>query len=264
MNDDQVLMDVTPEGIATITLNNPAQHNAFNPDLTAEFIDRLEDLRANPVLVRALILKAEGPVFSGLADFDWLPHVAHYTRDEVEEDAEAIAEVFSRVRELPQPVICVVHGPAAGYGLGLVAAADIAIATEHARFVFSEVRHGFIPALTMPYVVEAIGITAARRYLLTGEPFDAHEAMRIGLLDQVVKDEAALGHLEASLVEHIMAAAPMAVAETKALIDDVAALPIDEEVIELVVEAHTQNRRSDEAREGIAAFLEKRDPTWRP
>lgn len=263
MADDFILMDVTREGLATITLNNPDQHNAFNPDLVADLIDKLEDLRANPGVVRGLVIRAEGPVFSGLADFDWLPHVAHYTDDETEEDAEAIAEVLGRVRELPQPVIAVVQGPAAGYGLGLIAASDIVIATRKARFVFSEVRHGFLPALATPYVIEAIGMTAARRYLLTGEPFDALEALRIGFVDEVAADDTELARVEARIIDHIMASAPGAVAATKTLIDEVAGLPVDDELMDEVVAAHARNRGGAEAEEGIAAFLEKREPGWR-
>lgn len=263
MAEDLVLMEVSREGLATITLNNPDQHNAFNPDLVADFIDKLEDLRANPDVVRALIIRAAGHAFSGLADFDWLPHVAHYTKHDEEEDAEAISEALGRVRELPQPVIAVVQGPAAGYGLGLIAACDIAIATRSARFVFSEVRHGFIPALAAPYVIEAVGMTAARRYLLTGEPFDAVEALRIGLIDEIAPDASELGGIEARVVEHILAAAPGAVAATKTLIDEVAGLPIDEELMDDVVTMHAKNRGSDEAREGIEAFLGRREPSWR-
>ncbi len=263
MADDLVLLEVTREGLATITLNNPDQHNAFNPDLVGDLIDKLEDLRANPDTVRAVIIRAAGQVFSGLADFDWLPHVAHYTDDETEEDAEAIAEVLSRVRELPQPVMAIVHGPAAGYGLGLIAACDIVLATERARFVFSEIRHGFIPALSAPYVIEAIGMAAARRYMLSGEPFDAQEARRLGLVDEVVKDDDDLGKLESHFVEHIFAAAPGAVAATKGLIDEVTGLPIDDELIDEVVAAHGKNRSGEEAAEGIEAFIDKRNPSWR-
>lgn len=263
MADAFVLMDVTRDGLATITLNNPDQHNAFNPDLVADLNDRLEDLRANSDTVRALVIRAEGKVFSGLADFDWLPHIAHYTDDETEEDAEAIAEVLSRVRELPQPVIGVVEGPAAGYGLGLIAACDIVLATPAARFVFSEVRHGFVPALALPYVIEAIGITAARRYLLAGDPFDATEAHRLGLVDVVVDDETDLAAKLAHFVDHIFAAAPGAIAATKSLMDDVTGLPIDDELVDEVVAVQGRNRSGAEAGEGIAAFLEKRDPSWR-
>jgi len=263
MADAFVLMDVTRDGLATITLNNPDQHNAFNPDLVADLNDRLEDLRANSDTVRALVIRAEGKVFSGLADFDWLPHIAHYTDDETEEDAEAIAEVLSRVRELPQPVIAVVEGPAAGYGLGLIAACDIVLATPAARFVFSEVRHGFVPALALPYVIEAIGITAARRYLLAGDPFDAAEAHRLGLVDVVVDDETDLAAKLAHFIDHIFAAAPGAIAATKSLMDDVTGLPIDDELVDEVVAVQGRNRSGAEAGEGIAAFLEKRDPNWR-
>ncbi len=263
MADDFVLMEVTRDGLATITLNNPDQHNAFNPDLVTDLIDRLEDLRANPDTIRALIIRAEGPVFSGLTDFDWLPHIAHYTDDETEEDAEAIADVLSRVRDLPQPVIVVVNGPAAGYGLGLVAACDIVIATPAARFVFSEVRHGFVPALSAPYVIESIGIGAARRYLLSGEPFDAAEALRLGLVDIVAQDADEVNAKLAFYVDHIFAAAPGAVAATKSLIDEVTGLPIDDELIDELVANHGRNRSGAEAAEGIAAFLEKRDPSWR-
>jgi len=263
MADAFVLMEVSREGLATITLNNPDQHNAFNPDLVADLNDRLEDLRANGDTVRGVVLRAEGKVFSGLADFDWLPHVAHYTDDETEEDAEAIAEVLSRVRELPQPVIAVVEGPTAGFGLGLVAACDIVLATEAARFVFSEVRHGFIPALSMPYVIEAIGIKAARHYMLSAEPFDAAEAYRLGLVDLVLKDDTALEARLAHYVEHIFAAAPGAVAATKALMDEITGLPIDDELVDEIVAAHGRNRDSSEAAEGIEAFIEKREPNWR-
>ena len=263
MADAFVLMDVSREGLATITLNNPDQHNAFNPDLVDDLNDRLEDLRANSDTVRGVIIRAEGKVFSGLADFDWLPHTAHYTDDEAEEDADAISEVLSRVRQLPQPVIAVVEGPAAGYGLGLIAACDIVLATPAARFVFSDVRHGFVPALSLPYVIEAIGITAARSYLLAAAPFDAAEAYRLGLVDVVAKDAVELEAKLAHFVDHVFAAAPGAVASTKSLMDDVTGLPIDDELVNEVVAAQGRNRSGAEAAEGIAAFIDKREPNWR-
>jgi len=263
MADDFVLMEVSREGLATITLNNPDQHNAFNPDLVSDLIDRLEDLRANPDTVRAVIIRAEGPVFSGLADFDWLPHIAHYTDDETEEDADAIAEVLSRVRDLPQPVVAVVTGPAAGYGIGLIAACDTVIATPRARFVFSEVRHGFVPALVAPYVVEAIGAGAARRYMLSGMPFDVAEAQRLGLVHVIADGPDDVAAKLAHFVDHIFAAAPGAVAATKTLIDEVTGLPIDDELTDEVIAVHGKNRMGAEAVEGVAAFLEKRDPNWR-
>ncbi|MEQ8745734.1 enoyl-CoA hydratase-related protein [Pyruvatibacter sp.] len=263
MADDFVMMELTREGLATITLNNPDQHNAFNPDLVSDLVDRLEDLRANADTVRALVIRAEGPVFSGLTDFDWLPHIAHYTDDETEEDAEAIADVLSRVRDLPQPAIAVVNGPAAGYGLGLVAACDIVIATSRAQFVFSEIRHGFIPALAAPYVIEAMGMSAARRYMLTGEPFDAAEAHRLGLVDVLVDDMDDAAARLSRFVDLIFAAAPGAIASTKGLIDEVTGLPIDDELIDELVAAHGKNRTGADAAEGIAAFLEKREPNWR-
>lgn len=263
MADDFVMMELTREGLATITLNNPDQHNAFNPDLVSDLVDRLEDLRANADTVRALVIRAEGPVFSGLTDFDWLPHIAHYTDDETEEDAEAIADVLSRVRDLPQPAIAIVNGPAAGYGLGLVAACDIVIATSRAQFVFSEIRHGFIPALAAPYVIEAMGMSAARRYMLTGEPFDAAEAHRLGLVDVLVDDMDDAAARLSRFVDLIFAAAPGAIAATKGLIDEVTGLPIDDELIDELVAAHGKNRTGADAAEGIAAFLEKREPNWR-
>jgi methylglutaconyl-CoA hydratase len=263
MADDFVLMDVTRDGLATITLNNPDQHNAFNPDLVEDLKQCLEDLRANADTVRGLVIRAEGKVFSGLADFDWLPHTAHYTGDETEEDAQAIADVLIRVRELPQPVIAVVEGPAAGYGLGLIAACDIVLATPAARFVFSEVRHGFVPALSLPYVIQAIGMTAARRYMLAGDPFDVEEAHRLGLVDEIVKDAAAMKARLAHFVDHIFAAAPGAIAATKSLIDDATGLPIDDELVTETVAAQGRNRTGAEAAEGIAAFLDKREPNWR-
>jgi methylglutaconyl-CoA hydratase len=260
--DTPILADFTPEGLAVVTLNRPERHNAFNADIIARLATIFDEIAKEDAL-RAMILRAEGPSFSAGADLDWMRAAADYTYDDNLDDARALADMLRRLNDLPLPTIALVQGPAYGGGVGLVSACDIAVAVESASFAFSEVRLGIVPATISPYVIDAIGPRAARRYFLTGERFDAAEAKRIGLVHEVVPDAAALGHAGDRLVESIWQGAPGAIASAKDLIFAVAHEPIDEETIEETAERIAERRATDEAKEGLEAFLAKRKPAWR-
>jgi methylglutaconyl-CoA hydratase len=260
--ENPILADFTPEGLAVVTLNRPERHNAFNADIIARLATIFEEIAKEDAL-RAMILRAEGPSFSAGADLDWMRAAADYTYDDNLDDARALADMLRRLNELPLPTIALVQGPAYGGGVGLVSACDVAVAVEGASFAFSEVRLGIVPATISPYVIDAIGPRAARRYFLTGERFDAAEAKRIGLVHEVVSDVAALGHASDRLVEAIWQGAPGAIAAAKDLIFAVAHEPIDEETIEETAERIAERRATDEAKEGLEAFLAKRKPAWR-
>ncbi len=258
---EQVLLDTTREGVAVVTLNRPEIHNAFN----AEVIERLSDIFADLAKqdgVRVVLIDGAGKSFSAGADLEWMRAAADYTEKENYEDAAAAAEMFHRLRTLPQPSVALVHGAALGGGMGLVAAADIAIATEQAEFGLTEVRLGLIPAVISPYVIEAIGPRAARRYFLTAERFGADEAFRLGLVHMVVKDKQALAQASEQLVDAILQCAPGAIARAKRLIDACMHDFPDHEMRGANARFIAEARAAPEGKEGVAAFFAKRKPKW--
>ncbi|MGQ0742686.1 MAG: enoyl-CoA hydratase-related protein [Alphaproteobacteria bacterium] len=259
--EEQVQLDTTREGVAVVTLNRPEVHNAIN----AEIIDRLADIftdLAKQDGVRVVIIEGAGKSFSAGADLEWMKAAADYTEKENFEDASAAADMFLRLRLLPQPSIALVHGAALGGGVGMIAAADIAIATADAQFGLTEVRLGLVPAVISPYVVEAIGSRAARRYFLTGEKFPAEEAYRLGLVHEVVPDKGALAAASEKIVDSILQSSPAAVARAKRLISACMKEFPDPELRLHTARFIAEARTSDEGREGIAAFLAKRKPKW--
>ncbi|HRE60736.1 MAG TPA: enoyl-CoA hydratase-related protein [Micropepsaceae bacterium] len=255
-----VHFETTRDSVAVVTLNRPEVHNAFNPDVIDMLSDIFEDLRVAEG-VRAVLIAGAGKSFSAGADLAWMRAAADWTPKENRADAGDLAKMLAKLRALPQPTIALVHGPAVAGGMGLVAACDIALATKDAVFGLSEVRLGLIPAVISPYVIEAIGPRAARRYFLTGERFGADEAYRLGLVHAVVEDRQALSNLSEKIVSAILDGAPEAIFEAKKLIDHVVHKPIADvrdETSRLIAE----RRASDEAKEGLSAFLEKRKPSW--
>ena len=261
MSDDCVLLDATPAGVATVTLNRPAAHNAFN----AEVIERLSGVfgdLAGADGVRVVLLAAVGKSFSAGADLNWMKHAAEFSEDENREDARALGEMLRRLNTLPKPTVALVRGAAFGGGVGLMAACDMVVAVKEAEFSLSEVKLGLIPATVSPYVIAAIGERQARRYFLTGERFDAEEARRIGLVHEVVADAAGLDAAGERIVARLFAAPPGALAEAKDLVAAVAGKPIDGHLIEDTARRIAERRTHHEAREGIAAFLDKRKPDW--
>jgi methylglutaconyl-CoA hydratase len=245
---------------ATLWLNRPERHNAFDDGLIAELSAALVELAADSA-IRVVLLAGRGKSFSAGADLAWMKRMAGYTAAENEADAQKMAEMLHRLDSLAKPTIALVQGAAMGGGVGLVAACDIAIAAEDAQFAFSEVRLGLTPATISPYVIAAIGPRAARRYFLTAERFDARRALRLGLVTVVVP--AADLAMEASRLADILCQnGPAAMAEAKRLIADVTGRPIDAALRRETAGRIARRRASAEGREGVAAFLEKRKPSW--
>jgi methylglutaconyl-CoA hydratase len=244
--------------VARLVLARPERHNAFDDDMIAELDGALQKTRN----ARALVISAEGSSFCAGGDLGWMRRTAGYSPEENEADALRLARMLQRLDRLPAPTIALVQGGAYGGGVGLVAACDVAIASKAASFALSEVRLGLVPATIAPYVVAAIGARAARRYFVTAERFDAAEALRLGLVHEVVPAD----ELEAAgerIVEHILTAGPAAVARAKSVVREVAARLADEALVADTARWIAEVRAGEEAREGIAAFLERREPSWR-
>jgi methylglutaconyl-CoA hydratase len=259
--EDLVTLDVTDSGVALLRLNRPQKHNSLNQDLIKGLIERLEEIRATPS-VRVVMLEGAGTSFSAGIDLEWLRFSEDYTHSDNIEDGRMIAEMLHRLHNLEQPTIALVNGAAIGGAIGLIAACDVAIAVKWAEFRFAEVRLGLTPASVAPYVVKAIGPRWARMLLATGKSFDASLAHAIGLVHYVVEDLVALHHEADELVDVMFRAAPGAVTEAKKLVDDVMWREINPSMRHLTAERLAAARASDEGREGVAAFLDKRKPSW--
>ncbi len=255
-----LLTSTDPRGVATVTLNRPEVHNAFDDALIAELTATLRTLAADPA-VRLVVLTGAGKSFSAGADLGWMKRMAAYSEAENLADARALAALMRTLDGLDRPTVALVQGPAYAGGVGLVACCDVAICADGASFALTETRLGLIPAVIGPYVVAAIGARAARRYCLTAERFDAAEALRLGLVHQVVPADA-LAAAGEKIVATLLACAPNALREAKALVRRVAHGPVDEAMVEDTAGRIARIRVGPEGREGIAAFLEKRKPSW--
>lgn len=246
--------------VATVTLNRPDVRNAFNETAIAEITQAFRELGADADL-RAIVLAANGPAFCAGADLNWMKQMAAYTHEENRADAAQLAEMLRTIYFCPKPVVAKVQGDCYAGGMGLVAACDIAVAAEPVSFCLSEVRLGLIPATISPYVIKAMGQNAARRYCLTAERFSAQEAQRIGFVQVVVPPE----QLDASadeIVKALISNSPHAVREAKRLVREVAGQAVSDALIADTAERIAAIRASDEGKEGVKSFLEKRKPAW--
>ncbi len=248
-------------GVGIITLNRPERHNAFDDALIAELSHAIDSMADDPA-VRVLVISSTGKSFCAGADLNWMKRAAGYGEDENLHDSRALAGMLRRLAQCPKPTIARVQGPAYGGGVGLVACCDIAIATFDAQFSLTEVKLGIIPAVISPHVIAAIGERYARRYMLTAERFSAAEAYRIGLLHEMVTDETSLDEALGEIIDALLKNGPRALAECKQLISAVAWRPLSDEVVEDTAQRITRLRASEEGREGMTAFLEKRKPNW--
>lgn len=246
--------------IATITLNRPEIHNAFDDNLIKQLSENLCIINEDQN-IRAVILKAEGKHFCSGADLNWMQRVAKYSHEENIQDAYVLSNLLKTLNTLNKPTIALVQGVVFGGGLGLVAACDIAIAEVNAQFCFSEVKIGLIPAVISPYCIAAIGERAARRYFLTGEKFSVKEALRLNLIHHIVPmHELEKAGLE--LAETLLKNSPQAVTKAKKLIAEVQHETSNSRLLYLTAEWIADIRTSPEGQEGINAFLEKRKPRW--
>ena len=208
-----------------------------------------------------MVLAGDGPAFCAGADLNWMKKMSGYSLEENRADAMGLAAMLNTIYMMQKPTVARVHGPAFAGGMGLVAACDIALAAAEAEFCLSEVKLGLTAATISPYVVAAMGERHARRYFLTAERFDAAEALRIGLVHQLFP----LAELDAgidALLAHLLAASPAAIAASKALIRRVAHGAVDQDMIADTAARIAAARASDDGKEGIRSFLEKRKPSW--
>ena len=256
------MLDVTKrDGIARVTLNRPELRNAFDDELIRRLTGVFQEISTDKS-VRVMILAGNGPAFCAGADLNWMRSMASFSHADNHADALQVARMFEAVHACSRPVIGRVQGDAFGGGVGLAAACDIAVAVESASFVLSEVKLGLVAATISPHLVRAMGARQAARYMLTAEKFDAARAKALGLVQEVVPADALDAEVE-RLVRHLLAASPAALAATKRLLADVVETPMDDVLLAATAKCIADARVSDEGREGIAAFLEKRAPRWK-
>ncbi len=257
-----VLLEVNRRGVATLTLNKPEVHNAFDATLVACLTGMLFEIKSRRD-IRLLVLTGAGRSFSAGADVGWMRSMASLSEEENLDDALHLADLMSLLNSLPLPTVARVNGHAFGGGVGLVACCDIAIASSEARFALSEVRLGLVPAVISPYVIAAIGERNSRRLFLTGESMSAKLARRVGLVHEVAKPNKLDAALEHQL-DMLLAGGPNALRESKELIFTVegGGMSADVALKHRTAQIIAQLRVSEEGQEGLAAFLEKRPPAW--
>lgn len=259
--EEMVLLDADETGVATVTLNRPHLHNAFNADVIERLADIWDDLDKQDG-IRAVVIRANGRSFCAGGDLNWMKAAALYTYDQNFEDAQGLAEMLHRLDKLSKPTIALVQGNCFAGGVGVIAACDVVVALHDVQFALTEVRLGLAPATISPYVVRAMGARQARRYMLTAERFDAAVAHRCGLVHELVTDSGALHAARDRLVGDFLKAAPGAIGATKRLLEDVIDREIDDELRAMTARVIAERRATDEGQEGLAAFLEKRRPAW--
>jgi methylglutaconyl-CoA hydratase len=261
MADFETLQLESERGCTTVWLNRPQRHNAFHEGVIAELTRCFERLALDPS-VRMIVLAGRGRSFCAGADLEWMQRQAAGSYDANSADARRLAVMLRTIAQTPKPTLARVHGAALGGGLGLVCVCDIAIAAPEATFGTTEVRLGLTPSTISPYVLNAIGERAAGRYFLTGERFDAAEAQRIGLIHDLVPADA-LDAQVGKIVEALRQSGPKAQAHCKELVALLRGRdPTEPLILEQTARSIADVRSGTEAREGIAAFLEKRKPTW--
>lgn len=258
---DRVRIEATEAGAATVWINRPARRNAFDSDTIAALREAFETLHGQDG-VRIVFVRGVGGAFCAGADLDWMRESAILTEADNHADAMVLAQMLKTLHDLRPLTVALVEGPAFGGGAGLAAACDMTIATADAKFAFSEVTLGLIPATISPYVVAAIGPRSARALFATGQVFDAAYAEKIGLVQVVVPDAAALVAAQEKLAAEILACAPGAMGDAKRLAMDVWAAPIDHALMEDTAHRIARARVSEEGREGVDAFLNKRPAAW--
>jgi len=247
-------------GVATVWMNRPEVHNAFNAELIAELTAACRELNED-ASARVVVLAGRGKSFSAGADLNWMKAAAAASVEENREDARRLAGMLRALAELEKPTIARVHGAALGGGMGLASACDICVASDKASFATSEVKFGIIPSAISPYVIRAIGERQAYRYFQSAERISAARAVEIGLAHEAVADEA-LDAKVAEIVAALLQGGPRAQAAAKDLIRGVANRPVGDAVVEDTARRIAELRATPEAKEGLEAFLAKRPAAW--
>lgn len=260
MSEEIVLLDVK-DGLATVTLNRPEVHNAFDEHMIAR-LSALWDELAGRADVRAVVLKGKGKSFSAGADLNWMKRAAEFSEAQNREDAMKLAQMLYKLYTLPQVTVACVFGAAMGGGMGLVSCCDVVIADREAKFALSEVKLGLIPATIGPYVIRAMGERQARRFFQTGERFDAETAYRINFVHELAHRPEDVEYLLHKVLQEVEKNGPQAMRAAKKLCLDLAGRDVTGEVLSDTANRIAKQRAGAEAKEGLAAFLEKRKASW--
>ena len=259
-NNEKVLFEVTEQGIATVTLNNPDKHNAFDDGIIKQLTDIFNDISKRED-ISIMVLASNGKSFSAGADLGWMKRMASYSYEDNLKDANALAQMLKALNFLPQTTIAKIQGAAFGGAVGLASCCDIVIASTKASFCLSEVKLGLIPATISPYVVDAIGLKASRRYFQTAERFFSDKAQQLGLVDEIIEPDDLAKEVSA-MIAKLLANGSKARRQAKKLSQDVAFQTIDEALLTDTSERIAAIRVSEEGQEGLSAFFEKRSPNW--
>lgn len=247
-------------GVGYITLTRGDIHNAFDDQLISDLTSAFQAMQEN-IDVEVVVLNAEGKSFSAGADLNWMRRMADYSWQENFTDSQALATLMNTIYSLSKPTVCMVQGAAFGGGVGLVACCDLVIASERASFCLSEVKLGLIPAVISPYVIKAIGERQAQRYFLTAERFRADKAQEFGLVHEVVSEEQLMSKSN-ELITTLLSNGPQAVRAAKSLIQAVADKEINQATMDETAKRIADIRASEQGKEGLNAFLEKRPALW--
>ena len=245
-------------GLATLTLNRPDKRNAISYELIAELLHALDEVKSSPA--RVLIITGAGKAFSSGMDLENLKELIGRAPEQNLKDSRTMVSLFRSLYEFPKPTIAAVNGAAIAGGTGLALLCDFTLAVPEAKFGYTEVRIGFVPAIVATFLLRQVGEKIARDLLLTGRIFDADEAMRIGLLTQIVPQEQLMNRAH-ELAAQLIECSPLSLAYTKRLLTDHARAELDEQ-IEAAIRENAGIRATHDFREGISSFLEKRKPRW--
>lgn len=255
-----LLLEQGADGLVTVTLNRPDAHNALDELLVRELTRSFDMLSVDPAC-RLVVLKANGPGFCAGSDLGWMQRTAGASQHAHLLEAQNLALMMKTLHMFPKPLLAMVQGTVAGVGVGLLACCDVVVASDSASFRLSDVKFGLVPAVVGPYVVQAIGVRAAKRYFITAEPFSATEAKGVGLVHEIVPDRM-MAAAASKLVERIVAGGPKAQIAAKDLVRRIDSVQIGDDMSDYTVNLIARLRASPEAREGLAAYLEKRNPAW--
>ena len=255
-----MLYTISDNGVATVTFNNADKHNAFDDVIIKTLTDIFNNI-AKRDDIRVMVLAANGKSFSAGADLGWMKRMASYSYEDNLKDANALAQMLKALNFLPQATIAKIQGAAFGGAVGLASCCDIVIASNKASFCLSEVKLGLIPATISPYVVNAIGLKASRRYFQTAERFFSDKAMQLGLVDEVVETDDLTPAVD-KMITTLLSNSPEAMRQAKQLAFDVAYQDINEQLLNETSARIASIRVSNEGQEGLSAFFEKRSPSW--
>ncbi|MBV1910411.1 MAG: enoyl-CoA hydratase/isomerase family protein [Kangiellaceae bacterium] len=256
-----ITVKMSSNGVARVTLNRPDIHNAFDDQFIKELTRAIEKIERNNE-IRILVLDAAGKSFSAGADLNWMKRMATYSWEENYQDSLKLAGLMQALYESSKTTVAVVQGAAFGGGVGLVACCDIVLASNKALFCLSEVKLGLIPSVISPYVVKAIGERNCKRYFATAERFNVSEAQQMQLVHKIIPHEE-LTDFRKDFVNKLLANGPIAMYQSKQLIDHVVNKPINEALVLETAHRIADIRASNEGREGVSAFLDKRPANWK-